>query len=104
MKKSCAVLLALLPLTALAYPIDVEKTLDGVKLDYTTYDTDRDIGSITLNNYGEVAAQCKVLFRNGPEAPRVRRVQVPARQSKDVTAKFNREIIKLRISLDCKPQ
>ncbi|WP_422419862.1 3-phosphoglycerate kinase [Pseudomonas sp. GZD-222] len=104
MKKCCAVLLALLPLTALAYPIDVEKTLDGVKLDYTTYDTDRDIGSITLNNYGEVAAQCKVLFRNGPEAPRVRRVQVPARQSKDVTAKFNREIIKLRISLDCKPQ
>ncbi|HWD31393.1 hypothetical protein D3C76_1192420 [compost metagenome] len=104
MKKCCAVLLALLPLTALAYPIDVEKNLDGVKLDYTTYDTDRDIGSITLNNYGEVAAQCKVLFRNGPEAPRVRRVQVPARQSKDVTAKFNREIIKLRISLDCKPQ
>ncbi|AIL63031.1 hypothetical protein [Pseudomonas alkylphenolica] len=104
MKKCCAVLLALLPLTALAYPIDVEKTLDGVKLDYTTYDTDRDIGSITLNNYGEVPAQCKVLFRNGPEAPRVRRVQVPARQSKDVTAKFNREIIKLRISLDCKPQ
>ncbi|MNH42388.1 hypothetical protein D3C79_1040760 [compost metagenome] len=82
----------------------MEKNLDGVKLDYTTYDTDRDIGSITLNNYGEVAAQCKVLFRNGPEAPRVRRVQVPARQSKDVTAKFNREIIKLRISLDCKPQ
>ncbi|MEG1343164.1 MAG: 3-phosphoglycerate kinase, partial [Pseudomonas sp.] len=100
MKKCCAVLLALLPLTALAYPIDVEKNIDGVKLDYTTYDTDRDIGSITLNNYGEVPAQCKVLFRNGPEAPRVRRVQVPARQSKDVTAKFNREIIKLRISLD----
>ncbi|PSS50709.1 3-phosphoglycerate kinase [Pseudomonas sp. BBP2017] len=104
MKKCCAVLLALLPLTAWAYPIDVEKTLDGVKLDYTTYDTDRDMGSITLNNYGEVPAQCKVLFRNGPEAPRVRRVQVPARQSKDVTAKFNREIIKLRINLDCKPQ
>lgn len=104
MKKCCAVLLALLPLTAQAYPIDVEKTLDGVKLDYTTYDTDRDIGSITLNNYGEVPAQCKVMFRNGPEAPRVRRVQVPAKQSKDVTAKFNREIIKLRISLDCKAQ
>ncbi|MDF2490882.1 MAG: hypothetical protein K0S77_3504, partial [Pseudomonas sp.] len=33
MKKSCAVLLLLLPLGAMAYPIDVEKTLDGVKLD-----------------------------------------------------------------------
>lgn len=69
MKKCCAALLALLPLTALAYPIDVEKELEGVKLDYTTYDTDYDMGAITLNNYGEVAAQCKVTFRNGPEAP-----------------------------------
>lgn len=104
MKKICVVLLALLPLTAMAYPIDVEKTIEGVKLDYTTYDTDRDIGSINLNNYGEVAAQCKVTFRNGPEAPRVRRVQVPAKKSVDVTAKFNREIIKLRITLACTPQ
>ncbi|MDN7139259.1 3-phosphoglycerate kinase [Pseudomonas sp. JQ170] len=104
MKKCCAVLLALLPLTALAYPIDVDKQLDGVKVDYTTYDTDYDMGSITLSNYGDVPAQCKVRFQNGPEAPRVRRVQVPAKQSKDVTAKFNRKIIKLRISLDCKPQ
>ncbi|PWB30200.1 3-phosphoglycerate kinase [Pseudomonas sp. SDI] len=104
MKKCCAVLLALLPLTAMAYPIEVEKTVDRVKLDYTTYDTDRDIGSISLNNYGEVAAQCKVTFRNGPEAPRVRRVQVPAKKSVDVTAKFNREIIKLRVAVDCSPQ
>ncbi|MBH3429571.1 3-phosphoglycerate kinase [Pseudomonas alkylphenolica] len=104
MKKCCAVLLALIPLTALAYPIDVEKNIEGVKVDYTTYDTDRDIGSITLNNYGEVAAQCKVTFRNGPESPRVRRVSIPAKQSVDSTAKFNREIIKLRITLECKPK
>ena len=43
MKKICVALLALLPLTALAYPIDVTKNTDGVKLDYTTYDTDRDL-------------------------------------------------------------
>ncbi|CAG8867613.1 hypothetical protein PS627_02577 [Pseudomonas fluorescens] len=104
MKKSCAVLLLLLPLSAIAYPIDVEKQITGVKIDYTPYDTDRDMGSITLNNYGQVPAQCRVTFRNGPEAPRVRRVQVPAGNSVDVNAKFNRQIIKLRIALDCKPQ
>jgi len=104
MKKICVALLALLPLTALAYPIDVTKNTDGVKLDYTTYDTDRDIGAISLNISGDVAATCKVTFRNGPEAPRVRRIQVPAKKSVDVTAKFNREILKLRIALDCKPQ
>jgi hypothetical protein len=104
MKKSCVALLLCLPLTAMAYPIDVDKQLTGVKVDYTAYDTAYDIGSISLNNYGEVAASCKVTFLNGPEAPRVRRVNVPAKQSVDVTAKFNRQIIKLRIGLSCKPE
>ncbi|MEB3902549.1 3-phosphoglycerate kinase [Pseudomonas putida] len=104
MKKSCAALLLCLPLGAMAYPIEVEKELAGVKLDYTTYDTAYDIGSITLNNYGQVPAACKVTFRNGPEAPRVRRVNVPAGQSVDVTAKFNRQIIKLRIAVNCKAE
>ncbi|WP_194787900.1 3-phosphoglycerate kinase [Pseudomonas sp. UFMG81] len=105
MKKCClALLLSCLPLAAMAYPIDVEKELTGVKVDYTTYDTAYDIGAITLNNYGKVPAACRVMFRNGPEAPRVRRVNVPAGKSVDVTAKFNRQIIKLRINLDCKAE
>lgn len=102
MKKSCLALLLCMPAMAMAYPIDVEKQLSGVKLDYATYATAYDIGAITLNNYGSQPAACRVMFRNGPEAPRVRRVTVPAGKSVDVTAKFNRQIIKLRISLDCK--
>lgn len=101
MKKCCAAILMCLPLGAMAYPIDVDKHLNGVKLDYTAYDTAYDIGAITLNNYGQVAAACKVTFRNGPEAPRVRRVNVAAGKSADVTAKFNRQIIKLRITVQC---
>ncbi|MCE1114351.1 MULTISPECIES: 3-phosphoglycerate kinase [Pseudomonas] len=104
MKKCCAAVLLCLPLVAMAYPIDVEKETDGVKVDYTAYDTAYDIGSITLNNYGQVPAACKVTFRNGPEAPRVRRVNVPAGKRADVTAKFNREILKLRIQVDCKAE
>ncbi|MEN8638046.1 3-phosphoglycerate kinase [Pseudomonas sichuanensis] len=104
MKKCCAVVLLCLPLGVMAYPIDVEKQTNGVKVDYTAYDTTYDIGSINLNNYGQVPAACKVTFRNGPEAPRVRRVNVPAGKSVDVTAKFNREILKLRIQVDCKAE
>ena len=104
MKKWCAVLLVCLPFGAMAYPIEVEKDTDGVKVDYTAYDTAYDIGAITVNNYGQVPAACKLTFRNGPEAPRVRRVNVPAGKSVDVTAKFNRQIIKLRIALSCKPE
>ncbi|MEE1923822.1 3-phosphoglycerate kinase [Pseudomonas sp. 148P] len=106
MKKFCVALLVLLPLPALAaYPIEVEKKLEtGVKLDTTTYDTANDMTTITLNNYGDSAASCRVTFRNGPETPRVRRVEVPAGKSLDVNASFNKQIIKMRIAVDCKGQ
>ena len=105
MKKCCVALLALLPLTALAYPIEVEKSLGaGLKIDVQSFDTAYDIGAATLTNYGTTPAQCKVTFRNGPEAPRVRRVAVGANQTVDVSARFNREILKLRVAVDCKAQ
>lgn len=101
MKKFCCVLLALLPLTAFAYPIDVQKDLSDLKIDYETFDTDNDIGSIRVANYGDVDATCKAVFNNGPEAPRTRTIDVPAGKHKNATAKFTREIIKLRIKLTC---
>ncbi|VVP14323.1 3-phosphoglycerate kinase [Pseudomonas fluorescens] len=104
MKKFCCVLLALLPLTAFAYPIDVQKDLNDLKIDYETFDTDNDIGSIRVANYGDVDATCKAVFNNGPEAPRTRTIDVPAGKHKNATAKFTREIIKLRIKLTCTPK
>ena len=104
MKKFCCVLLALLPLTAFAYPIDVQKDLNDMKIDYETFDTDNDIGSIRVANYGDVDATCKAVFNNGPEAPRTRNIDVPAGKHKNATAKFTREIIKLRIKLTCTPK
>jgi hypothetical protein len=104
MRKICCVLLAMLPLTAFAYPIDVEKHLKGLKVDYTAYDTDADIGSIQVNNYGDTDVACTVVFRNGPEAPRTRKIDVAAGKFKNATAKFNRTIIKLRIELTCTPK
>ncbi|KAA0948326.1 MULTISPECIES: 3-phosphoglycerate kinase [unclassified Pseudomonas] len=101
MRKFCCVLLALLPLSAFAYPIDVEKSISGVSIDYTADDTDADISSIQLNNYGTIDAVCKVAFRNGPETPRLRTVTVPAGKSTHATAKFTRSIIKMRIKLTC---
>ncbi len=104
MKKFCCVLLAMLPLTAFAYPIDVQKNLNGLKIDYETFDTDNDIGSIRVANYGDIDASCKADFNNGPEAPRTRKIDVPAGKHKNATAKFTRSIIKLRIELTCTPK
>ena len=56
MKKFCCVVLAMLPLTAFAYPIDVQKQLNGLSIDYNAYDTDTDIASIQVNNYGSTDA------------------------------------------------
>ncbi|MHC8390852.1 3-phosphoglycerate kinase [Pseudomonas sp. MDT2-39-1] len=104
MRKFCCVLLAMLPLTAFAYPIDVEKNLNGMKIDYNAYDTDNDIASIQVNNYGDTDAICKVVFNNGPEAPRTRSIEVAAGKHKNATAKFTRTIIKMRINLTCTPK
>ncbi len=104
MKKICCAVLAMLPLSAFAYPIDVQKELNGLNVDYTTHDTARDMGAITLNNRSDKAADCTVSFRNGPELPRTRRVSLEAGKSADLSARFNREIIKLYITLTCKPK
>ena len=104
MRKLCCVLLALLPMSAFAYPIDVTKKIDGVSIDYTASDVDGNISSIQLNNYGAQDAVCKVTFTNGPESPRRRTVTVPAGKNTNTTVKFNRAIIKMRIALDCAPK
>ncbi|RLU05307.1 3-phosphoglycerate kinase, partial [Pseudomonas prosekii] len=96
MKKFCygvsgCVFLALLPLTAFAYPIDVTKQLNGLNIDYNAFDTDNDIASIQVNNYGKTDATCRVVFNNGPEAPRTRTIEVLAGKHKNATAKFTRE-------------
>ena len=104
MKKFCCVVLAMLPLTAFAYPIDVQKQLNGMDIYYNAYDTDTDIASIQVNNFGSTDAVCKVVFNNGPEAPRTRNIEVAAGKHKNATAKFNRTIIKMRINLTCTPK
>jgi len=101
MKKICCALLALLPLTAFAYPIEVEKQLNGAEVSYTTLDVDQDLGAIMLYNLGQTPAQCTAVFRNGPEAPRTRKALIEAGQSANLSVKFNRNIIKLRIKLTC---
>jgi hypothetical protein len=104
MRKFCCVLLALLPLSAFAFSTDVSKGIQGVKVDYTASDIDSNISSIQLNNYGTNDAVCKMVFTNGPEAPRSRKVTVPAGKSTNTTVNFSRDIIKMRIKLTCAPK
>ncbi len=103
MKSCCALLLTLLPLSAFAYPIQVEKHVAGTDISYTTDDTAGDMGSITLRNDGPQAAECVVVFQNGPESPRTRKVSVQPGKTVSTLQRFNRDILTLRLKLTCEP-
>ena len=76
MKKMCAFLLLALPLTALAYPIDVSKQFNGSEVSATAVEIDHNMVGLLLENYGKADASCVARFANGPESPRVRKAIV----------------------------
>ena len=101
MKKICCALLACLPLSVLAYPSEVEKQLNGAEVSTSIQEIDHNMGALQLYNYGRSDAKCTAVFRNGPEAPRTRKVVLPAGDSNNLAVKFSRSIIKLRVKLTC---
>ncbi|WP_394559220.1 3-phosphoglycerate kinase [Aquipseudomonas alcaligenes] len=104
MKNCCLVLLTLLPLTAFAYPTELQKQMNGAEVSATIQEIDNNIGGLTLYNYGEANAKCSAVFRNGPEAPRTRVAELKAGESTNLTARFGRSIIKLRVDVTCEPK
>jgi hypothetical protein len=108
MKRICIAVLAvaIIPLSALAvsYPVEVEQELNGAEVLATTETIDRDMAGLVLQNFGDRPAECTAVFRNGPESPRTRRTTLDAGERKPLTAKFKRDVIRLRIKLTCEPQ
>ncbi|AYC33753.1 3-phosphoglycerate kinase [Pseudomonas cavernae] len=106
MNKLCCVVFALLPVGALAatYPIEVEKKLNGAEVSASSQAIDVNMAGIELYNYGKAAAECKVVFRNGPESPRTRKAALAPGQSALLTSSFKSQVIKLRIKVTCNPK
>lgn len=104
MKKFCCAVLASFPLAVMAYPIDVEKQLNGAEVSVTPLQIDHNMASVQLYNYGEIGARCQAVFRSGPEAPRTRRAVIGAGQVSTLTLKSNRSIIKLRVNVTCEQE
>lgn len=101
MKRVCCLLLALLPLGAYAYPIELAKQLNGAEVSATTQEIDHNMAALMLYNYGQSEAECTAVFRNGPEAPRTRRSVLAPGASNNMTVKFTRSVIRLRVQLTC---
>lgn len=105
LKIRCAIF-ALLPLSAVAatFPIEVEKQLNGAEVSASSQAIDFNMAGIQLNNYGKAAAECQVVFRNGPESPRTRKADLEPGQSALLTSSFKSKVIRLRIKVTCNPK
>lgn len=105
MKKQLVCSLALLPVMAMAnYPIEVSEDLTGTEVTYDVQNINYNMGGLLLRNHGAVPVRCQALFRNGPEAPRTRKVLVQPHTQTHLTAKFTREILRLRVDLKCEDE
>jgi len=106
MKRLCFAALVIFPLSAVAvsYPVELEQELNGAEVLASTETIDRDMAGLVLQNFGEGPVECTAVFRNGPEMPRTRRIMLEAGESKPMTAKFKRDVIKLRVKLTCESQ
>lgn len=106
MKRVCVAVLAIIPLSALAvsYPVDLEQQLNGTEVLASTSSMAADMAALHLHNLGAEPVVCSAVFRNGPESPRSRKTALKAGEQKALTAKFTRDVIRLRIQLTCEPQ
>ncbi len=102
MKNKIMMLLLGFPVVAFAFPFEVEKQLNGAEIAVDTLDLGNNLASVTLQNYGQRAAVCKVRFRNGPETPRTRKARLAAGETAHLTARFNNTVIKMRVLVECK--
>lgn len=100
----CLLLLMGLSLGAHAYPIELEKQLNGAEVSASTQDIDHNLAALRLYNYGQRAAACRAVFRNGPEAPRIRQANLAPGASNNLVVKFTRSVIRLRVDLTCTPE
>lgn len=106
MKRLCFAALVIFPLSAVAvsYPVELEQELNGAEVLASTETIDRDMAGLVLQNFGRGPVECTAVFRNGPEMPRTRRITLESGEVKPMTAKFKRDVIKLRVKLTCEPQ
>lgn len=102
MKKIIIIAALLCPVAAFAFPFEVEKQLNGATIAVSTLDLGNNTAAVSLKNYGQQAAVCRVRLRNGPESPRIRKARLAAGETAHLTARFSSTVIKVRVQVECK--
>lgn len=104
MKKLIAatILASVCPLTAWAFPIDVDVESEGVSIVASSAYLSN-IATVTLLNEGTGNALCTATFVNGPERPSPSRVRLNPGEQTVMTQSFVRHITRVRVNVICNP-
>lgn len=89
-----------LPLSASAFPIDVEVLPDQADISVRTTDL-ANMAAVMLSSRDATPQHCRVGFVNGPERPVPRRIVLHPGEEQVVTQFFRREINRVRVTVEC---
>ena len=93
---------ALLSAPAWGYPIDVSYESEG--LDVAIEPVQLDMATVVvLRNFEPRDVRCDVVFENGPEVARRRKVTVEAGGQRTTRFQPRRRVVRMRISVNCWP-
>ncbi|MEZ2746352.1 3-phosphoglycerate kinase [Halopseudomonas bauzanensis] len=88
---------------AAAFPIDVELGPGASEVSVSSTDLSN-IAALRLVSHAAVPLRCQATFVNGPERPLPRRVRLQPGEEAVLTHEFTREIIRIRVRVDCAPE
>ena len=87
-----------------AFPVEVMPQFAGAALSYEAQALPRNMAALHVTNATREVQDCSVRFNNGPEGDQWRRVRLQPSEKVSLAASFQREIVRLRIWLNCAPQ
>lgn len=85
------------------FPLEVELEGDDLGVSATGGQVSN-IATVTLTNRGDQQVLCESTFVNGPERPYVNRARLNPGEETVVTQAFTREIIRVRVTVNCTGQ
>lgn len=99
-----------MPLAAQTYqpnvkPFPVEVELQGADLGISAVSGQvSNVATVTLSHAGTEPVVCESTFVNGPERPHLKRARLNPGEETVLTQAFNREIIRVRVTVVCTGQ
>ena len=91
------------PALAAPFPIDIHLEPGAAEVSATTTDLSN-IAAVKLTSHAAVPLRCAATFVNGPERPLPRRLRLAPGEEVVVTHEFTRQIIRVRVNIDCAPE